>query len=341
MNKIILTGGAGFIGSHLAKLLIKKNFQVHTIDCLTYAANYNSIKNLEPSDNFSFSKVNICDYDKIENIFFEFQPDAVFHLAAESHVDNSILNPGLFIQTNIIGTYNLLRASMKYCDKHNYYENFKFLHVSTDEVYGSLSNNEPIFTEDCKYKPNSPYSASKASSDHLVRAWQKTYGLPVLITNCSNNYGSFQHPEKFIPLIISNALKFEKIPIYGDGLQIRDWLHVSDHVQALYKVLLEGKIGEVYNIGSWNEIKNIDLAKKICKKMDELLPINDLNIKNYSELLHFVEDRKGHDERYAIDSSKIFNQLKWKAKVNFDEGLSSTITWYMNNLDWCNFFKRS
>ena len=339
MNKIILTGGAGFIGSHLAKLLIKENYHIHIIDSLTYAANYESIKTLESSDNFSFSKIDISKYDKIKDIFYNFKPDAVFHLAAESHVDNSILNPGLFIQTNVLGTYNLLNASFDYF-KSKKCNNFRFIHISTDEVYGSLNLEDKSFTEKSRYLPNSPYSASKASSDHLVRAWMKTYGLPTIITNCSNNYGPFQHPEKFIPVIILRALSQKKIPIYGDGLQIRDWLHVQDHVEALYQVLLKGKLGDTYNIGGKNELRNIDLARDICSILSDILPLKNTTKSNYHNLINFVKDRPGHDKRYAISSEKITKELGWEAKIPFEDGIRSTVKWYLTNQDWCNYFRK-
>ena len=339
--KIIITGGYGFIGSALIRMILSNSDdQVLNIDKLTYAADINSLKDFDKNKNYQFNKTDICNTKEITKIFNSFKPDAVIHLAAESHVDRSISDSSNFIQTNIFGTYNLLEVTRNYIDKCNASsisaDNFRFLHVSTDEVYGDLKLHDHPFTESNSYEPSSPYSASKASSDHLVRAWNRTYKIPTLITNCSNNYGPFQNFEKFIPQVIKSILLGSKIPIYGDGLQIRDWLFVDDHVEALYLVLKSGKIGETYNIGGNNEIKNIEIVQTICNILetyykDPKYPfLKKKNINFFNELISFVEDRKGHDRRYAIDSSKIHNDLSWDPKENFNSGLNKTIEWYMN-----------
>ncbi|OCG03224.1 dTDP-glucose 4,6-dehydratase [Gilliamella sp. wkB112] len=333
--KILVTGGAGFIGSAVVRYLI--NFthnHVINIDKLTYAANLQSLQMVSNNERYYFEQIDICNREALNRIFRQYQPDAVLHLAAESHVDKSINNSVSFIETNIIGTFTLLEASRFYWNSlsKKLKESFRFIHVSTDEVYGDLKNTELSFTELTPYVPNNPYSASKASSDHLVSAWYQTYGLPTIITHSTNNYGPFQHTEKLIPLVIYNAINGKPLPIYGDGSQIRDWLYVEDHVKALYQVLKKGKIGETYNIGSNNEYKNIDLVYAICEILDELVPNHPIGVKQYKDLIQFVADRLGHDYRYAIDSSKIEKELGWKPQENFISGLRKTIEWYLNNI---------
>ena len=334
--KIIVTGGAGFIGSAVIRHILKNtNSHVLNIDKLTYAGNLESLAEIEVSANYSFKKIDICDATAIEQAFNEFQPNLIMHLAAESHVDRSIDGPAEFINTNIVGTYTLLEVARKYwqgLDDANK-SSFRFHHISTDEVYGDLEGTTDLFTETTPYAPSSPYSASKASSDHLVRAWYRTYGLPVVITNCSNNYGPYHFPEKLIPLVILNALDGKSLPIYGKGDQIRDWLYVEDHARALYKVVTEGTIGETYNIGGHNEKQNIDVVKTICQILDELKPQS--NGQPYQSLITFVKDRPGHDLRYAIDATKIKNQLGWTPQETFDSGIRKTVEWYLNNLEWC------
>lgn len=338
-KKILVTGGAGFIGSALIRNIISNtNHSVVNIDKLTYAGNLESLSLVESSDRYSFELADICDPNKIKNIFEKHQPDLIFHLAAESHVDKSINAPSDFIQTNIIGTYILLEQSRMYWEslENNKKDKFRFLHVSTDEVYGDLEGTNDLFTETTRYAPSSPYSASKASSDHLVRAWNRTYKLPILITNCSNNYGPYQFPEKLIPNTILKALNGSCIPIYGDGKQIRDWLYVDDHTRALLEVGLKGKIGQTFNIGGHNEIPNIDVVKTICSILDVLKPSKHYNIAKYEELITHVEDRPGHDNRYAIDASKIANELNWSPAETFNTGIKKTIEWYLENINWCN-----
>ena len=332
--KILISGGAGFIGSALIRYLINDtDHSVINIDKLTYAGNLDSLTAIENSNRYSFHKIDICSSNEIEEIFVRYKPDAVMHLAAESHVDRSISSPDMFIQTNVFGTYTLLEESRKYFEtlNSNKKEDFRFHHISTDEVFGDLGETSNFFHENSPYKPSSPYSASKASSDHLVRAWGRTYDLPILVTNCSNNYGPFQNPEKLIPLIIINALKGRPLPVYGSGSQIRDWLYVEDHVKALLLVLLDGKIGSTYNIGGHNEVKNIDVVKTICSLLDDLCPnyLNDLE--SFESLITFVPDRPGHDIRYAIDASKIKNELGWLPSETFESGLLKTIQWYVAN----------
>jgi dTDP-glucose 4,6-dehydratase len=339
---IAITGGAGFIGSALIRHLIQNtDFRILNIDKLTYAGNLHSLGVIQESNNYFFEKIDICDKNNLTKIFEEYKPNLIIHLAAESHVDRSIDDPGEFIQTNIIGTYNLLECSKDYwsCLKGDKKIDFRFLHVSTDEVYGDLSDKNDFFSEDTSYDPSSPYSASKASSDHLVRAWYRTYGLPILITNCSNNYGPCQFPEKLIPHVILSALDGKKIPIYGDGKQVRDWLYVDDHVKALTEVVFNGKPGETYNIGGRNEIKNIDVVLKICSVLDLLVPEKLNQFKSFSELITYVEDRPGHDLRYAINADKILKELDWKPLENFESGIQKTILWYLNNNEWCNNVK--
>tara|TARA_B100000674_G_C37937456_1_gene961013 strand:- start:635 stop:1699 length:1065 start_codon:yes stop_codon:yes gene_type:complete len=334
MKKILITGGAGFIGSNfITSFLSNKHFKIHNIDLLTYAGNYSTIERFESNDRYTFSKGDIGNKEFIESEVHRFKPDYIVNFAAESHVDRSISSPFPFIHSNIVGTFNLLESALSYLrdSKKNKSEDFKFIHVSTDEVYGSLSDGE-FFTELSRYDPSSPYSASKASSDHLVRAWNRTFNLPTIITNCSNNFGPYQYPEKLIPVVILNALNDKSIPIYGKGDQVRDWLFVNDHVEALKTVLIRGKIGETYNIGANNPIENISIVQFICKTLDELKPRKN---GNYTNLITYVEDRPGHDQRYAIDSSKIKNELGWVSQFSFEESMRITIQWYIDNLDWC------
>ena len=334
--KILVTGGAGFIGSAVIRHIIQNtNNQVLNIDKLTYAGNLESLKEIDQHSNYEFKQIDICDTEQITAAIDAFQPNAIMHLAAESHVDRSIDGPAAFIQTNIVGTYTLLEAARKYwmgLDAEAQ-QNFRFHHISTDEVYGDLEGTKDLFTETTSYAPSSPYSASKASSDHLVRAWHRTYGLPVIVTNCSNNYGPYHFPEKLIPLVILNALDAKPLPVYGDGQQIRDWLFVEDHARALYKVVTEGVVGETYNIGGHNEKQNIEVVKTICKILDELKP--QANGQAYESLITFVKDRPGHDLRYAIDATKIQNELGWTPTETFETGIRKTVEWYLNNLDWC------
>jgi len=384
--KILVTGGAGFIGSNLVRLLIEeKNCEVINLDKLTYAGNAESLADLAEHPNYAFEQVDLCDATALAEVFEKYQPDAVMHLAAESHVDRSIDGPGEFIQTNVVGTYNLLQASLNYwrslpeadvrvesssaellerktSNSNNMKKsNFRFLHVSTDEVYGSLDADAPGFSETTPYDPHSPYSASKAASDHLARAWGDTYGLPVLVTNCSNNYGPYQFPEKLIPVVILKCLRGEPIPVYGKGENIRDWLYVTDHAEALYTVLTKGSVGETYNIGGNNERQNIELVRTLCQLMDELHPkgaqfeskvasSSDTDLKNsqleqpqsgslsnsvsYESLITFVTDRPGHDMRYAIDPTKIRDELGWEPKEDFESGFRKTVQWYLDNTDW-------
>ncbi len=336
--KCLVTGGSGFIGSNLVLHLINnQKYKVLNIDKLTYASNNFFLNSINNNSLYNHKKIDICETKKIFNILADFMPDVILHLAAESHVDRSIEKPGEFIKTNIIGTFSLLEASLKYYStlKSRKKSNFLFIHVSTDEVFGSLKNlSSPSFTENSSYNPNSPYSASKASSDHLVRSWTETFNLPSIITNCSNNFGPYQLPEKLIPLVISKALNGEKIPVFGNGKQIRDWLFVLDHVKALSKLITNGKIGSTYNIGGNNELRNIDLIKKICSKLDKLIKNKPNDISKFSQLIQHVDDRPGHDFRYAINSNKIKNELGWKAEANLSEALDITIKWYLENRTW-------
>ena len=336
--KFLITGGAGFIGSAVIKNIINNTSDsVLNLDKLTYAGNLESLADVSGSRRYEFVRGDVCDRALLGNIFARFKPDIVMHLAAESHVDRSIDGPGEFIQTNIFGTYALLEEARKYWfslnDKKR--QNFRFLHVSTDEVYGDLEDGEGLFTEETSYAPSSPYSASKASSDHLVRAWHRTYKLPILITNCSNNYGPYQFPEKLIPLIILNALEGKDLPIYGNGKQIRDWLYVDDHARALLQVAFYGEVGETYNIGGHNEIKNIDVVKMVCFILDELSPSKIDGIDKYEQLIVYVADRVGHDIRYAIDATKIANELSWTPDETFATGIRKTVEWYLENSIWC------
>ncbi|OYQ72538.1 dTDP-glucose 4,6-dehydratase [Wohlfahrtiimonas sp. G9077] len=334
--KILITGGAGFIGSAVVRHIIEHTQDhVCNIDKLTYAGNLESLRSIENHSRYQFKQIDICDRVALNEVFESFQPDCVMHLAAESHVDRSIDGPAAFIETNIVGTYTLLEAARQYwltLDDANK-SAFRFHHISTDEVYGDLAGTNDLFTETTAYAPSSPYSASKASSDHLVRAWERTYGLPTIVTNCSNNYGPYHFPEKLIPLMILNALDGKPLPIYGDGQQIRDWLYVEDHARALYKVVTEGKVAQTYNIGGHNEKANIEVVKTICRILDELKPRNDG--KHYADLITFVKDRPGHDLRYAIDASKIQRELGWVPKETFESGIRKTVEWYLNHLDWC------
>jgi len=337
-KKILITGGAGFIGSAVIRYIIKHtNHSVINIDKLTYAGNLESIENIENSNRYAFEQLDICNSNEIKRVFEEYMPDAVMHLAAESHVDRSIDGPREFIHTNIVGTYTVLeQANAYYSNLNNKKKSaFRFHHVSTDEVYGDLEGTNSLFTENTPYSPSSPYSASKASSDHLVRAWHRTYGLPILITNCSNNYGPYQFPEKLIPLIILNALEGKDLPIYGNGKQIRDWLYVDDHAIALLHVMLNGKIGETYNIGGHNEIQNIQVVKRVCKILDEIAPNNIPNLNKYEELIKYVPDRAGHDTRYAIDATKIADELNWTPVETFESGIRKTVEWYLSHQTWC------
>ena len=336
--RILVTGGAGFIGSALIRHLIQDTeHSVLNLDKLTYAGNLESLAEVETSDRYRFLQADIADRERVSEALLEFQPDAIMHLAAESHVDRSIDGPAEFIQTNIVGTYQLLEAARAYWQTLpvERREAFRFHHISTDEVYGDLHGVDDLFTETTPYAPSSPYSASKASSDHLVRAWQRTYGLPVLITNCSNNYGPYHFPEKLIPLVILNALDGKPLPVYGNGTQVRDWLFVEDHARALFKVVSEGKIGETYNIGGHNEQKNIDVVRGICALLEELAPQKPAGIERFEDLITFVKDRPGHDLRYAIDASKIERELGWVPQETFETGLRKTVQWYLNNLEWC------
>lgn len=332
--KIIVTGGAGFIGSELVRQLINEtSHEVVVLDALTYAGNLDSLAPVAENSNYRFVQADICDSVAIPQLLSEVQPDVIMHLAAESHVDRSIDGPGEFIETNIVGTANLLQATLAYWKtlSSEQKQAFRFHHISTDEVYGTLGDTG-LFTEETPYSPNSPYSASKASSDHLVRAWHHTYGLPVLITNCSNNYGPYHFPEKLIPLVILNALHGKPLPVYGKGEQVRDWLYVADHARALRCVVEQGVPGETYNIGGHNEMKNIEVVKTICSLLDELQPREDG--RPYEEQITFVTDRPGHDMRYAIDASKIERELGWKPQESFETGLRQTVQWYLNNKEW-------
>ena len=337
IKTILVTGGAGFIGSELIRhLLSSSNHSVVNVDKLTYSGNLESLESINNSKRYHFEQIDICDEIEFKRVLIEKQPDTIIHLAAESHVDRSIDGPKEFILTNIVGTYTILEQSNQYWQslQGEKKDNFRFLHVSTDEVYGDLNGTDDYFSEATSYDPSSPYSASKASSDHLVRAWHRTYNLPVLITNCSNNYGPYQFPEKLIPHIILNAIAGKELPVYGDGKQIRDWLFVNDHVRALITVAISGDIGETYNIGGNNEIQNIDVVKRICELLDDLIPEKLNGLTSFSDLITYVQDRPGHDVRYAIDASKIKNNLGWTPKEDFFSGIRKTVEWYLENLSW-------
>jgi dTDP-glucose 4,6-dehydratase len=335
--KILVTGGAGFIGSAVIRHIINDTFDsVINVDKLTYAGNLESLQDITSNSRYTFEEVDICDRNEIDRIFNDYKPDAVMHLAAESHVDRSIDGPAAFIETNIVGTYILLEATRSYWNKLDAESKqaFRFHHISTDEVYGDLEGTDDLFTETTSYEPSSPYSASKASSDHLVRAWLRTYGLPTIVTNCSNNYGPYHFPEKLIPLMILNALDGKALPVYGDGMQIRDWLFVEDHARALYKVVTEGIVGETYNIGGHNEKANIEVVKTICNLLEELVPNKPSGVAQYCDLITYVTDRPGHDVRYAIDASKIERELGWKPEETFESGIRKTVEWYLQNKIW-------
>ncbi|MEX5579961.1 dTDP-glucose 4,6-dehydratase [Pseudophaeobacter sp. A-200-2] len=331
--KILVTGGAGFIGSAVVRLAIARGHQVVNLDALTYAACLENVAEVAESPDYAFEQADIRDRAALDRVFAAHKPDAVMHLAAESHVDRSIDGPGDFIETNITGTFNMLEAARKYWARNDRPKGFRFHHISTDEVYGSLPNDPAVmFTEDTAYDPRSPYSASKASSDHLVRAWAETYGLPVVLTNCSNNYGPYHFPEKLIPVVILNALAGKALPIYGDGSNIRDWLYVEDHADALLLVLQKGVLGRSYNIGGENERSNLELVQTLCAILDEKRPRADG--KSYAEQITFVTDRPGHDARYAIDPSRIREELGWRPSVTVEEGLAKTVQWYLDNEAW-------
>ena len=336
-DTILVTGGAGFIGSALIRAIINDTeYNVINLDKLTYAGNLDSLSSIETSTRYSFQKIDICDQDSITRILQEFKPTFIMHLAAESHVDRSIDAPSNFINTNINGTYVMLEEARKYFSNldQKEKEKFRFHHISTDEVYGDLVGKDDLFTEASSYSPSSPYSASKAASDHLVRAWGRTYKLPIIITNCSNNYGPFHFPEKLIPHVILSAIHGRPIPIYGDGTQIRDWLYVEDHARALIKVVLEGSIGETYNIGGHNEKTNIEVVKTICNLLDEYVDKKPIKVNTFSDLITFVKDRPGHDKRYAIDASKIKKHLDWVPLETFESGIKKTVKWYLDNPIW-------
>ncbi len=336
--KILVTGGAGFIGSAVIRHIINNtDDSVVNVDKLTYAGNLESLLSVSGNPRYAFEKVDICDGPTLDGVFQRHQPDAIMHLAAESHVDRSIDGPAAFMETNIIGTYTLLEAARQYWNTldYNAQQAFRFHHISTDEVYGDLDGPEDLFTETTPYAPSSPYSASKASSDHLVRAWRRTYGFPTLITNCSNNYGPYHFPEKLIPLMILNALEGKPLPVYGQGTQVRDWLYVEDHARALYKVATEGKVGETYNIGGHNEKQNIEVVHTLCGLLEELVPEKPVGITKYRDLITHVQDRPGHDLRYAIDASKIEQELGWTPQETFETGIRKTVQWYLDNSEWC------
>lgn len=330
IKTVLITGGAGFIGANLVHRAISDGYKVVNVDCLNYAANLESLASVSAHPNYHFEQANICDAEALQIIFKTYAPEAVMHLAAESHVDRSIDAPGDFINTNIVGTYTLLQAARSHYQSLDADAQiaFRFLHVSTDEVFGDLGESDPAFTETTAYDPSSPYSASKAASDHLVRAWGRTYGLPVLLTNCSNNYGPYQFPEKLIPVVILKMLHGEKIPVYGQGDNVRDWLYVGDHVDALLCVLEKGRVGETYNIGGDNERRNIELVRALCTLMDTRKG------GNHADLIEFVADRPGHDRRYAVNAQKLKTELGWSPSVSFDEGFSKTLDWYLANEHW-------
>ena len=340
-RKILVTGGAGFIGSAVIRHIIQNtNNSVCNVDKLTYAGNLENLHEVDNADRYSFEQVDICNRSELKRVFAQYQPDTIMHLAAESHVDRSIDDPSAFIETNIIGTFTLLEVARTYWQGLNDApkQMFRFHHISTDEVYGDLPHPDEVdntskylFTETTAYTPSSPYSASKASSDHLVRAWIRTYGFPAMVTNCSNNYGPYHFPEKLVPIIILNALDGKPLPVYGKGNQIRDWLYVDDHAQALYKVATKGKPGETYNIGGHNEKQNIEVIETICDILQELVP----NSISYRSLITYVQDRPGHDRRYAIDASKIQRELGWQPKETFESGIRKTVHWYLENMEWC------
>jgi len=335
--RLLVTGGAGFIGSSVVRHIINNTSDhVLVLDSLTYAGNLESLASASVSERYRLEIIDICNRQELDRALAEFKPDAVMHLAAESHVDRSIDGPAAFIETNIVGTYTLLEATRSYWNslEGDAKQRFRFHHISTDEVFGDLHGTDDLFTESTPYAPSSPYSASKAASDHLVRAWLRTYGLPTIVTNCSNNYGPYHFPEKLIPLIILNALEGKPLPVYGDGGQIRDWLYVEDHARALYTVVTQGTVGETYNIGGHNERKNIDVVKTICQLLEEMVPNKPAGIESYSSLITFVADRPGHDVRYAIDATKIEHELGWAPQETFESGIRKTVEWYLANESW-------
>ena len=335
--KFLITGGAGFIGSAVIRHIIN-NTDDHlvNVDKLTYAGNLESLASVSDSERYSFEQVDICNRAELDRVFSEFQPDIVMHLAAESHVDRSIDGPAAFIETNIVGTYTLLESARQYWQNSaaESKSSFRFHHISTDEVYGDLEGPDELFTETTAYAPSSPYSASKASSDHLVRAWLRTYGMPVVVTNCSNNYGPYHFPEKLIPLMILNALEGKPLPVYGTGKQIRDWLYVEDHARALYTAATRGEVGETYNIGGHNEMANIDVVETLCSLLEEMAPEKPAEVESYRDLITFVKDRPGHDARYAIDASKIDRTLGWRPQETFESGIRKTVEWFLHNKEW-------
>ncbi|WP_171407148.1 dTDP-glucose 4,6-dehydratase [Serratia plymuthica] len=337
LKRILVTGGAGFIGSAVVRHIIEATQDsVMVVDKLTYAGNLESLSVIADNERYSFEQVDICDRATLDRVFAQYQPDVIMHLAAESHVDRSIDGPAAFIETNVVGTYTMLEAARHYwhpLDAERK-QNFRFHHISTDEVYGDLHGTDDLFTETTPYSPSSPYSASKASSDHLVRAWLRTYGLPTIVTNCSNNYGPYHFPEKLIPLVILNAVAGKPLPVYGDGAQVRDWLYVEDHARALYQVVTEGVVGETYNIGGHNERKNIEVVHTICDLLEELAPNKPQGIEKYRDLITYVKDRPGHDMRYAIDAGKIDRELGWRPQETFESGIRKTVSWYLNNETW-------
>jgi len=338
MKTILVTGGAGFIGSAVIRYLINDTqYNVVNVDKLTYAGNLESLKEVSECDRYHFEQVDICDAVEITRVLKETQPDIIMHLAAESHVDRSIDGPAEFIHTNIVGTYNLLEQARTYWNQLEATKKqaFRFHHISTDEVYGDLEGTDDLFTEQTSYEPSSPYSASKASSDHLVRAWQRTFGLPTIVTNCSNNYGPYHFPEKLIPLMILNALEGKPLPVYGKGNQIRDWLYVEDHARALVLVATTGEVAETYNIGGHNEKQNIEVVKTICNLLEELAPDKPKGVDHYQDLITHVTDRAGHDVRYAIDAGKVERELGWTPQETFESGIRKTVEWYLNNQLWC------
>ncbi|PHR95974.1 MAG: dTDP-glucose 4,6-dehydratase [Leeuwenhoekiella sp.] len=335
--KLLITGGAGFIGSAVIRHIIRNTGdEVVNVDKLTYAGNLDNLSEVSESRRYAFEQVDICNRAEVNRLLAEHQPDVIMHLAAESHVDRSIDGPAAFIETNIVGTYTLLEAARQYWIEAEGEKkaNFRFHHISTDEVYGDLEEATGLFTEDTSYAPSSPYSASKASSDHLVRAWHRTYGVPIVVTNCSNNYGPYHFPEKLIPLMILNALEGKTLPVYGQGNQIRDWLYVEDHARALYLAIREGRSGETYNIGGHNEKKNIEVVKSICNLLEELVPEKPKGVCHYRDLITFVADRPGHDLRYAVNAGKIEQELGWVPLETFESGLRKTVEWYLQNREW-------
>ncbi|AHG20415.1 dTDP-glucose 4,6-dehydratase [Chania multitudinisentens RB-25] len=337
MKRILVTGGAGFIGSAVVRHIISNTADsVVVVDKLTYAGNLESLAGVTNSERYAFEQVDICDRAELDRVFAQYQPDVVMHLAAESHVDRSIDGPAAFIETNVVGTYTMLEAARHYWQAlvEEKKQGFRFHHISTDEVYGDLHGTDDLFTETTPYAPSSPYSASKASSDHLVRAWLRTYGFPTVVTNCSNNYGPYHFPEKLIPLVILNAISGKPLPVYGNGAQVRDWLYVEDHARALYQVVTEGVVGETYNIGGHNERKNIEVVQAICDLLEELAPNKPQNVANYRDLITYVTDRPGHDMRYAIDAGKIERELGWRPQETFESGIRKTVAWYLNNETW-------